>query len=336
MTRIGIVGLGFMGKMHLETYRVIGGGAKVVAISDIDPKRAAGDLSGGWGNIAGAEGANQIEAKGTTDWRELVAMSDVDLVDICVPTPQHPEIAIAALEAGKHVVCEKPLARTSADAQRIADAARKAKGFFMPAMCMRFWPQWAYLKSAVQEKRYGKVLGATFRRVSNTPAGWFRNGKDSGGALLDLHIHDTDFVNYVFGKPHAVFTRGYVEKTGNVDHVVTQYLYDHVPLVSAEGGWAMADGFGFQMKYTVNFDSGTTLDFDLARGKDQLQLFRAGKSETIDCGDSHGYAGELGYMLDCIKQNKRPTTVTADDAVSSIKIVEAEAKSLQSGQVTTV
>ena len=98
----------------------------------------------------------------TASYIELIARPEVDVVDICVPTPDHHEIALAALRAGKHVICEKPLARTAAIAGQIADLAEQSKSFFMTAMCMRFWPQWAWLKQAVVERRYGKVLSAHF------------------------------------------------------------------------------------------------------------------------------------------------------------------------------
>src|SRR5437867_2937373 len=136
---------------------------------------------------------------------------------------------VAALRAGKHVLCEKPLARTSAAARQIVEAAAKAKGIFMPAMCLRFWPEWAWLKEAIAAGRYGKVLAARFRRVAEPP-GWgrntFFNGAESGGALFDLHIHDTDFVQYCFGRPQSVFSSGYAKFSGAIDHVITQYQVD--------------------------------------------------------------------------------------------------------------
>src|SRR5437899_1338879 len=181
MSRIGIIGLGMMGRTHYEAYQEIAG-AQVVAVADMDPKGAGGDLSGTAGNVL-KEGVTQLpmdRIRGTTSASELIAMKDVDVVDVCLPTTQHVDVAIEAIKAGKHVLCEKPLARTSAEAERIAAAARGAKGMFMPAMCMRFWPQWVWLKKAVAEKRYGEVLAATFRRVASMPAGWYRDGQISG------------------------------------------------------------------------------------------------------------------------------------------------------------
>jgi predicted dehydrogenase len=326
---IGIIGLGMMGRTHYEAYQEIG--ASVVAVADQDPKRAAGDLSGTGGNVlqGGLTHLPMDKIRGTTNPNELIAMTDVDIVDVCVPTTQHVDVAVAALKAGKHVLCEKPLARTSADAERIAAAAAEARGFFMPAMCMRFWPQWAWLKQAVAEQRYGKVLAATFRRLASMPAGWYRNGAMSGGAALDLHIHDTDFVQHLFGMPGAVATRGYSKTSGEIDHLATQYVYDDVPLVTAEGSWCLADGYGFTMQYTVNFENATA-DYDLAR-EQPLRLIKGGQAEPVDAGPGFGYAAELRYFIDCVKQGQRPSVVTADDAVRSIRLVEAEVKSARAG-----
>ena len=328
--RVGIIGAGFMGRMHISAYEKVAG-ARIVAIADQDAKRAGGDFSGAWGNIAGAvEKLDMTGIRGTTNLDELIESPDVDLVDICVPTQANEALAVRALGAGKHVLCEKPLALKSAAAQRIADAADRAKGLFMPAMCIRFWPQWEWLKQAADEGRYGKVLAATFRRVASMPPGWFSNGAMSGGGILDLHVHDTDFVFHLLGKPNAVFSRGYSKTSGKTDHVLTNYLYDDGPaLVSAEGSWCMADGFAFSMKYTVNFERATA-DFDSARTP-ALVVSAGGKAESPEfSGD--GYEAEMRYFLDCIRAGRRPTRVTAADAVTGLQILEAEQRSIESGQ----
>src|SRR4051812_9063974 len=337
MTRIGIVGLGFMGRVHYDTYTKLPE-ARVVAVCDADPKRAAGDLSDTWGNVdKGATRQLPMDRiKGTTQIQELFANPDVEIIDVCLPTPAHVEVATAALATGKHVMCEKPLARTSADARKIADAASKARGLFMPAMCMRFWPEWEWLKQAVDEGRYGRVLSATFRRVGSTPAGWFRNGQLSGGAILDLHVHDTDFVYHVFGRPNRVSSTGFVGKSGETDHVVTQYLYDNGPAsVTAEGSWAAAEGFGFRMQYTVHFERATA-EFDMARKDAALVVYADGKTQPVEVPSRAGYAGEMAYFIDCVRTGRKPTRVTAEDAVTGLRIVEAEKRSVETGQPVAV
>ncbi len=117
MIGVGIIGFGFMGQTHWRCYSQLSDRARVVAVADLDPRRARGDITGTWGNLG--DGPQQVDFSriaGTTDWRALIARDDVDIVDVCVPTVDHVEIAVAALTAGKHVLCEKPLARTAREA----------------------------------------------------------------------------------------------------------------------------------------------------------------------------------------------------------------------------
>jgi predicted dehydrogenase len=337
MTRIGIIGLGFMGRVHYDTHSKVEG-AQVVAVCDADPRRAAGDLSDTWGNVdkGSTRQLPMDRIKGTCDWRELITMPQVDVIDICLPTPAHVEVATAALATGKHVLCEKPMARSSADARKIADAAAKARGLFMPAMCMRFWPEWEWLKRAADEGRYGRVQSAIFRRVGSTPAGWFRNGQLSGGAILDLHVHDTDFVYHLFGKPRTVSSTGHLGKSGEIDHVVTQYRYPNGPAsVTAEGSWSAAEGFGFRMQFTVHFERATA-EFDMARKEGALAVYADSKQQPVEVPKRDGYAGEMAYFIECVRTGRKPTQVTAEDAVTGLQIVEAEKRSIETGQPVAV
>ncbi|MEI6176507.1 MAG: Gfo/Idh/MocA family oxidoreductase [Verrucomicrobiota bacterium] len=332
---VAVVGLGFMGITHLKSYQKIKG-ARIVAVCDSVREPVNGILTGPGGNIRGADildlGRKLRVYKKLED---LLTDEEVDLVDLCVPTPLHVPLTVASLKAGKHVVCEKPLARTAAQARQIINAARTAKGFLLPAMCMRFWPEWAWLKDAVDDGRFGKVLAARFRRVSENP-GWSRdsyfNGAQSGGALLDLHIHDTDFVQFLFGIPKSVFSSGLTRVSGAIDYVVTQYQVACGAVVSAEGTWLMTAGHGFNMSYTVNFEK-ATVDFDLKRGGEALMVYEEGrKPRVMRCKGADGYVGELRHMIESIQTGKPPTTVTPEDALNAVRICEAEEKSIRLGK----
>lgn len=331
---VAIVGLGFMGITHIKSYQQLPG-AKIVAVCDAVRLPVDGLLAGVSGNIGGADAINLgKDIRAYQKLEDLLADSAVDLIDLCVPTPLHAPQAIAALQAGKHVLCEKPLARSSAVARDIVNAAQSAKGFFMPAMCMRFWPGWAWLKELADKNIYGKILAARFRRVS-APPGWSRDsyfkGGDSGGALLDLHIHDTDFVQFLFGRPTSVFSSGLSRFSGAIDHVVTQYQVANGAAVYAEGSWLLTSGFS--MAYTVNFER-ATVDFDSARGADALQVGEEGqpmrviKPEGVD-----GYVEELRHFITSIQAGRPPSVVTAQDGLSAVEICEAEEKSVQTGRV---
>jgi predicted dehydrogenase len=337
---VGVVGLGFMGVMHIKAYQQLRG-AKLIAVCDPVRQPVNGVLTDPGGNVGNAEPV-KLKMKQVTAYRdltELLANPDVDLVDVCVPTHLHPSVAVAALNSGKHVLCEKPLARNSAQAREIVAAAEKAKGFFMPAMCMRFWPGWSWLKPAIEQKTYGKVLAARFRRLAEPP-GWGREnyfkGAQSGGALLDLHIHDTDFIQFCFGRPSSVFSTGLSQFSGAIDHVVTQYQFDSGALVCGEGSWLVTPGGGFNMAYTVHFEKAMA-DFDLARGAEALKLFQAGKRpKVMKCTGPDGYVRELQHMIEAIQTGRPPSVVTAHDGLSAVEICEAEERSAQTGQVVAL
>lgn len=335
--RVGVVGLGFMGVMHIRAYQRVRG-ATLAAVCDPVRQPQNGVLTDPGGNVGDAApvklNMKQVRAYRALD--DLLNDAEVDLVDICVPTHLHPLVASAALSSGKHVLCEKPLARTAAQAREIAQAARKAKGFFMPAMCMRFWPGWSWLKPAIEQKTYGAVLAARFRRVAEPP-GWGREnyfkGAQSGGALLDLHIHDTDFVQFCFGRPRSVFSAGCSHFSGAIDHVVTQYQFASKVPVSAEGSWLVTPGGGFNMSYTVHFEEAMA-DFDFARGPEALRLYVRGKPvRVIKPKGPDGYALELQHMVDSIRSGRAPTIVTPADGVGAVEICEAEERSVLTGQV---
>ncbi|HEY4415886.1 MAG TPA: Gfo/Idh/MocA family oxidoreductase [Verrucomicrobiae bacterium] len=331
--KVAVVGLGFMGVTHLRVYQKLPN-VRIVAVCGAKRLPENGVLRGVAGNIKKPDDIHLgAGVKVYRQFSELLADPDVELVDICTPTPVHAAQVIAALKAGKHVLCEKPLARTSADARKILAVADKSKTFLMPAMCMRFWPGWSQLKQIVAQKTYGRVLTASFHRVSQMPA-WNSAqayaGGDAGGALYDLHIHDTDFVNFLFGRPHSVFASGVVGVDGSVNHVITQYHFPGGPVVHAEGSWLLASGFN--MTFTVNFER-ATVAFDFARGC-TLQLSEAGrKTRSLKLKPTDGYAGEIKYFVDCVARGQRPEIVTPQDALTALEICEAEEKSIRRGVI---
>ncbi len=332
---VAVAGLGFMGVTHLRAY-LANPLARVVAVCDAVRVPVDGVLGGVSGNIKKSDDIHLgQDVKVFQKLEDLLADPDVQLVDLCTPTPLHPEQAIAALKAGKHVICEKPLARTSAAAREILKVAAESPGMLMPAMCMRFWPGWSWLKQVVTEQTYGQVLAANFRRVSQIP-GWstqgtYTGGLDPGGALFDLHIHDSDFVNHLFGRPLGVFSSGVVGAGGGINHVVTQYQYAGGPVVHAEGSWLLAGGFS--MAYTLHCER-ATLDFDSARGAGAMQVTEFGKApETVPGDGSDGYSAEIAYMLECVAHGCPPQVVTAEDGVAALEICEAEEQSIRTGAV---
>ena len=338
---IGVVGTGFMGVTHIKSYLKIPG-ARLGAVCD--PRLPAnGDLSGIGGNVGDGKPLqlDMTQVKAYSKFEDLLANPEIDLIDLCVPTAQHPQLATAALRAGKHVICEKPLARTPALCREIVDVAAKSKGFFMPAMVMRFWPEWAWLKKAIDEKTYGKVLAARFRRVC-APPGWSKanyfKGDDSGGALLDLHIHDTHFIGLVCGVPQQVFSTG-IEEGGAVQYLTTSYLFGPGgPAVTCASGAVAQKGrpfvHGFEIyleKATLVFESGTApLTVLTADGKAKTPKFRGGEDPLS------GFTSEIQAAVDGIAFGRLPELLSGQLARDALVMCHKEIQSARSGKPVRV
>lgn len=332
MVNVGVVGLGMMGQTHLDAYGRVAG-ARVVAVADKDESRLSGKGDAQASFEGQALGGHDLsDAARYTDGMELIHDPNVDMVDLCLVTPLHVPFALAALKAGKHVLVEKPLARTSEDAIKILEAEKESSGLAMCAHCMRFWPGWDWLKRAVDDECYGKVRSAGFTRIGEQPdTPFYRDGMLSGGAALDLHIHDTDFVQHLFGMPREVTSVGYSQISGCVDHITTFYHYDHIPHVVAEGAWIPIKGVEFTMRFSVVFERAVAT-FDLAREK-PLVLIEEGKEPmAIELDPGMGYEYEITYFLACIRDGQSPQRSSIRDAARSLRILEAEVQSVTSGR----
>jgi predicted dehydrogenase/sugar phosphate isomerase/epimerase len=336
--KVGIIGLGFMGTTHFRIYQK-NEKADVIAVSDLDENKLKGDWSSVSGNIGDGDNSKLMDMSGITtytDGIELIKDPNIDVVDICTPTFLHKKYISAALNAGKHVICEKPIARTSQEAEEIVRIAKDSDKFLMIGMCIRFWPEYQYAYKAIKSGALGNIVSATFKRVSPNISGnawnnWFMDSTSSGGALLDLHIHDVDFVRYLLGKPKSITAfglRGFRTDYG-IDHIISRYEYVDGPLVVLEGGWAPAKGTPFEMSFQIICEKGT---IRLSESGFKI-IYESGKIEEPKPASADAPTGwhvELNYFLDCIQTNTFPDEYfTLDELVDSVKVVEAEEKSIE-------
>ena len=346
MLRIGIAGLGFMGKGHFAEFTgPLAEMAKVVAIADVDPAKRAGDWSGIGGNIgAGQARADLAGIRLHEDYAALANDPDIDVIDITLPTYLHAPAAAAALEAGKHVICEKPMAIQSAEARRMAETARKAGRLLFVAQCIRFWPAYAHAAEMVRSGQYGPVRAARFHRFSARPAwswqNWLMDNAKSGMAALDFHIHDADYIAGLFGMPRAVTSHGSgpgigpgAAPGGGLDHILTTYHYPDGKLVVAEGAWEHAPGYPFSMTFTMHMDGGT-----LVFAPDASLTFypAAGGARPQALSPSMGYEIELRHFLECIRAGRESEIIRPEGAADSVALVEAEIQSAKSGKTVII
>ena len=331
MVKVGLIGAGFMGEMHANCHIAAKGG-KLVAVSDVREENAQ-------------KLADLAKAAVYTDADKMLAEADIDMVDICLPTSMHCKWTVKAAQAGKHVLCEKPIALTVAQADKMIAACRKARVQFMVGQVIRFWPEYQLLKDYLDRKKLGKLRSLQLKRLS-PPAtwswkNWLNNPKLSGAALIDLHIHDTDFARCMLGDPVSVDSVGTGRK-GAWNHIFTNYAYKGVA-VHAEGGWDYPTTFPFCMAYRAIFEQGT-LDFDCTRTP-TLTLYPVdgspshpeppapkikGEAGGGNISELGGYGNEIQYFLDCLNKGHKPTITTAKDARDSLALVMQELKSADS------
>jgi predicted dehydrogenase len=340
MIRVGLIGAGFIGRNHFNQYEKLGDRAKVVALCDKEADRRAGDWSKVGGNIGDKEGAQRDlgEIKPYTDWKDLVNDPNVDLVDICVPTFLHAEMTIAALKAGKHVLCEKPMALDVPQCDQILAVAADAPGQFMIAQCIRFWPQYEFLKQVIDEGKYGPLRTVHLRRQASPPTysleDWILNPELSGGAILDLHVHDVDYALHILGNPQSIFAEGYHRKGGGMDRIHSLWRYHDQIVVQIEGCWDLHPGFGFNMGFTAVFDDASIV-WDIASGKPLTILQADQDPQTPGLPDHDGYFGEISYFIECIEKNEPPTISTPQQSRQAVALAMAEKQSAETGQLVT-
>ncbi|MFQ6066581.1 MAG: Gfo/Idh/MocA family protein [bacterium] len=338
MVKVGILGAGFMGGMHAEVYRNLPN-AELIAVADRDLDKA--------GKLAVRYGATHYATP-----EDLLNQEKIDAVDICLPTFLHKKYAVKAARKGKHILCEKPIALTTEDADKMIDTADKAKVKFMIGQVLRFWPEYIRLKEIYESGELGKLLNITCIRLSPTPDwawdNWLTDPQRSGGALLDLHIHDTDYLLYLLGKPLSLICRA-SSLSLPYGHVFTTFTFANNVIAYAEGGWDMPNNFPFTMAYTALFEKGV-VEFN-SRAEKTLAVYTPGEKveypkvqqELVSAANTEGNIAELGgyfseikYFIDSVENEQEPAQASGRAARDSLKIVLSERHSAETGKIIKI
>lgn len=336
--RVALFGAGFIAKHHAQGWSRVPG-TKIVGLFSPSGRGFDGRF-GQQGNLGADDFTLDMNgvrcSKSTNDFLD----EGIDVIDICTPTPTHKQLVLAALDAGKHVVCEKPLTRNVADAKLLAAAAAKSKGMSMAAHCMRFWDGWLQLPVWMKHRAFGDFYGARFSRVTDVP-GWspaFRDGTKTGGAKDDLMIHDVDLMLATFGMPSNVMARGcnVVSSDAALDDVTALFSYPGGAYVSIETSWARHPKLGFEAKFEVRCRNATITGGFAAPG---LQVHGASVPNIplpFQYGQATGWEGQLHYFAECIATGKRPAVASFDDAVRALVVSEAIERSVREGVAISI
>ncbi|MEF8917131.1 MAG: Gfo/Idh/MocA family oxidoreductase [Candidatus Bipolaricaulota bacterium] len=334
---VGLVGLGFMGMTHLSNYTKIDS-ANIKAVCDLNEEKLDLNKQKSQGNIDVGEMGELDEDSISkyTDYSEMILNSELDIIDICVPTNIHAKLAVDALDNDFNVMIEKPIAIDLPDAQKIVAAADASSGKCMVGQCIQFWPEYQKIREIVNSGNYGSVVVADFTRISPLPdwawESWLLDAKKSGGAAIDLHIHDTDFINSLLGEPDAVFASGAKGSTGGIDYISTHYQYDDGPsAVTARGGWPFPSTFPFEMASTILLEEGA---IEFSTLEDPTLKLHPHEGETVvpEVEEGDGWLRELEYFVDCVENDRDPELAGPAEARQSLEIVLKEVDSVASSE----
>ncbi|MGM0366653.1 MAG: Gfo/Idh/MocA family protein [Actinomycetota bacterium] len=335
MVNIAIVGAGFIGKIHSDSYKQIDDANVVAVVDKVKDK--------------GRELSSQHGAAYYSDIDECLLKEDVDNVDICVPTFLHAELTTKAADAGKNVFCEKPMALSLDEADRMIEAVEANNVEGMVGHVIRFWPEYIKAKEVIQSGQLGKPLYGYCQRLAVTPDwhqdNWGMEERYSGGAAVDLHIHDLDYLIWLFGRPKLVSAQGVYNpeniEHGGLVHIVTNMEFGSGVAASAEGGWAFKGAFPFTMVFRILCTEGT-IEWVFRAGKNIEQRVQAakvtvyrpdGSTEELEVDKTDAYQLECGYFVDCTHNQKPVEKATFSDGRLALELALAAVDSAKNKNV---
>lgn len=331
MLKIGIVGSGFMGSTHAAAWAKLP--VELTGICSADEQRVK-------------KLASQYQAKPFTSFDELLEVADV--IDICTPTHLHHDMVLKAAAAGKHIVCEKPLARTAEQAREMIQVCKKANVHLLVAHVLRFSPEYVQAKAVVERGDIGNVAVQRFTRCSALPTwasdNWLMDVEKSGGMVFDLMIHDFDYARWVAGDVQSVFAKSLRgQRPGATeDYALVMLKHTSGAISNVEGGWAYAPGM-FRTAFEIAGDAG--LIEHPADSATPIGIYM--KHKDIVAADvlvpssplaEDPYFTQIKHFYEVITSGVEPR-VTAEDGLAAVQIGLAAIESIQSGrqvQITEV
>lgn len=338
--KVGVIGCGGMGTTHNLSLKALSGkmDVEVAALADCREEFLE-RASKQW-----------PEARKYTTGMDLVREEELDAVHICLPSYLHAEMAVAAMEKGMHVFVEKPVCLTGEDCKRLLEVQKKTGVKVMVGQVVRSFEEYRYLKEAYEKKTFGELKSIVMQRISgDTKWGyedWFHEEKKSGSVVLDLHIHDLDFLRYMLGEPDSFTVKATAFPSGMINQVVTSYQFGSV-FATAEGIWDVCTALPFESSFRACFEDATII----YRGNDtpSLQVYHKGErisvpeltvewtmhdeSAGINISDLGPYYTEIKYFYECLAQEKEIVRAPLEEGVKSVllglKELEAGKKYLE-------
>ena len=327
MKKIGIIGCGGMGTTHLLSTKALSSdyAIEVTAVADLQShclERAKGIWPG---------------AKTYTEGMELLEQEALDIVLICLPSYLHTQFAVAAMEKGVHVFLEKPVCLQEEDCKKLLEVQSKTDAKVLIGQVVRVFAEYRYLKELVDKGTYGKLRSISMWRLSGMVdwgyRNWFRTLELSGSVVMDLHIHDVDFLRYLLGEPDQVQVNARKNAEGMPEQVVTQYRFGET-LASVEAVWDNPKGFPFEAGFRALFEQATvvfnnkaedTLVEYLENAVRRVPELKRDYQETndaagINISEIGPYYTEMKYFLDCHFEDKEIELLPLREGIASVRL----------------
>jgi predicted dehydrogenase len=323
--RLAIVGAGHMGARHAACIRATQE-ARLTAVYSPNLEHARALAAG-------------YEAQVCAGVEELAGRQDVDAVVVAAPTSSHADLALAAIRAGKHVIVEKPLARTMDEAQMLMRTAEGAGVLLLTGHVARFYPALRLLHEQITLGRVGAPAVIHLSRETATPAvGWRSDLAKSGGVILDLGIHEFDWLLWTIGPVERVYCKAVVRSGGDAhEYAITTLRLASGAIAQVESSMVRASGFRTAGeiagdKGMLTFDS----DLDQALRSDleaQGRSVQDGLPTTFT--DRSPYVTQMEHWVRCI-QGRDPPEVTPKQACDALQVALAALESAATGRAVTL
>ncbi len=307
---------------------------RLVAIADVNEEK-------------GMEAAKEYQCAYYKDAEEMLQKEKVDFVDICLPTFLHERFVLLAAQYKKHVICEKPVTLTLESFDKMEEATRKAGVFFMVAQVLRFWPEYQEVKKLYDAGELGDIKMVYANRLAQHPnwTQWHKDPKNSGGGLFDLHLHDIDFLQYLFGKVNSVYAVGRASETGCWNYVMSTLRFANGCAATAEGVFDMTENYPFTMSFRI-VGEGEALDYQMTAGfnledvggaKRAIVKYQKGRQpQKLNIEEKDAYQTELEYFADCVRKGEPPKEITPADSRHVLQVILAIQESLETGKVISI
>lgn len=334
--RVGVIGVGGIGfGAHLPGYAQLDD-AEIVAVCDVDESKLE-------------RAAKEYNVPNTfVDFNEMLKMKDLDAVSVCVPNYLHAPVSMAALRAGKHVLCEKPLAMNAEEAQAMVDEAEKQGKLLMIGVCRRYEDQSQQLKAMVESGKLGSVYAARigYLRRRGVPfwGDWFMDkSRAGGGPLIDIGVHVLDLAWWLMGMPKPVSVSGsiyhkigdYREKNGSTDSKVKYDVEDSAfAFIRFEGGETIQLSCSWALNIEKNYSFCELYGSEAGAQLDPLRIYTEKNNKLTDVDivttkwSSH--SKEIEHFVGCI-QTGEALLSPASESVEVMKMLDGIYKSAEIG-----